>query len=288
MRKVMFIISLFGLLAGAGSGQAQEWPEFVVESAPQTGLFRISGTESGQVLVERGPFVRVSREPSIAEHRAYFSSGKKYWQPLYLEPGRLLERAAKKAAGHTLLAAKYEFVRPGDDTQHIIASILLDVSPEGWIDVDYTLQPVNAQDYFLEFGVSFLLPREMRFFSWHGAGPRAANWQPGEHAGVGIYRFMSVEHLFSGNKTMVDVAAVVDAGGNGIGILGKSENIACNNVREGVLLSHNALVSGQSTERQLTAKTLDASRIQEAKGHFRLVPLFAGNWPEAFQVLQRR
>jgi len=258
---------------------------FVVEVIPGTVFFRIVTPDGQKTLLASGPFLRVGRKPTVGEHRAYFSNRKKYWWPYILREAKLVQRSDRKEQDITIIYSQYEFTRPDDRAQKVRLNFWLKISPQGWIEVDYDLVPVRVSDYVLELGISFLLPREMRIFSWRGQGPGASYARPAKSSTHGIYRFLSAETQFGGNKADVDLAVVVDQQGNGLGLSGEAENITCDVVKDGILVSHNLMVAGQSTELKLTRDTIRLSDVDKATGSFRLVPLIAGEWPEEFRVL---
>jgi len=99
------------------------------------------------------------------------------------------------------------------------------LSPRGWIDVDYELTPKIATGNFLDFGLAFRLPNRMNHFSWIGDGPYNSYPGQADAAERGIWRIAPKpvtdpeSRYYQGNRANVDLAAITDAQGNGIGVI---------------------------------------------------------------------
>ncbi len=289
MIKTLVKSSALLLLISQAYGQQPglESSNFVVESLPISGLFRITSGDGALTFLEKGPFVRVGRKPTVAEFRAYSANKIEYWPQIRLTEFLLLKRNVWKENDKTIVFSEYEFSRPDSAEQKILLELTLEISPKNWIDFEYRLKPAGAAGIVLELGLSFLLPKQMRYFSWRGKGPEASFMRETGSLKRGVYHFQSTQFHFSGSKSGVDLAIIVDQKGNGVGIVGENENIACDILGEGILLSHNALVSGYSTERRLTKDVIPIDELNEIKGEFRLVPLVAGRWPALFRNVFR-
>jgi len=259
--------------------------DFVIKSLSTSGLITILTPDGQTTLLSSGPFLRVGRLPTVAEFRCYHRENKKFWSPFTVYDATLITRRAEEKATTSQIYTHFEFSRPDDQSQVVQLEIWMDISAQGRIDVNYQLTPINASDYVLELGISFLVPKSMRTFVWRGKGPASSYAVMSGMKTEGIYRYTSTEIYFSGNKSNVDIAAIFDKDGNGIGVVGDAENIACDLVDEGILLSHNVLVSGFSTELELTDETIDIKQVETAHGSFVLVPLSASNWPQSFREL---
>ncbi len=242
----------------------------------------------------KGAIVRVGRRPEDAEARNYEKSETKFWQTPLLTKARLLEdKAEKRADGAVVLHQKLEYSTSdaGREKQSILAEINMTTSPRGWVDVDYELTPRNASGVFLELGLAFRMPAGADNLTWLGDGPY--NSYPGqtEAAQRGIYRIAPgplrdpFSRYFEGNRANVDLAAVTDAKGQGIGLLLDSATISLEKSASGVVLTHLLRVSGKGnkTGGMLTLFPVNAEEIKSVKGTFRIVPLQSGQWPALFQ-----
>ena len=157
--------------------------------------------------------------------------------------------------------------------------------PNNFIDVQYSLLSDSSKKTpTLEAGISFLLPSNLTEFRWIGDGPYAG--YPGKSAlnEFGFYHLNSNDLYFSGNRQNVDCAVFSDAKGNGFALIAKRGNIAVERTDKGLLVSHNALVSGRFNKGNLPEelKTFDSNN--SFGGGFTIVPL-SYPWPPILEKL---
>jgi hypothetical protein len=178
--------------------------------------------------------------------------------------------------------------RQGESIQ---ADLRFHVSPKGWIDVDYELTPQNATGNFLDFGLAFKLPGAMKHLTWVGDGPY--NSYPGqtEAAERGIWHIAPrpvsdpESRYYEGNRAGVDLAAVTDGKGNGIGVICDGSTVSLEE-KEGKQIFSQVLRSsgkGNKTGGMMTLLPVKAAKIKSEKGSMRFVPLEAGKWPVLFE-----
>ncbi|MDP4269440.1 MAG: hypothetical protein Q8909_04870, partial [Bacteroidota bacterium] len=136
----------------------------------------------------------------------------------------------------------------------------------------------------LEAGISFLLPASLTEFRWVGKGPYPA--YPGKDRldEFGFFHLNSADLNFQGNREDVDVAVLSDAQGKGIVLVANKANIAVENSPQGIVVSHNAYVSGRFNKGGMPELKVNVEKLQEISGQFSIVPL-NGNWPDALQKL---
>jgi len=257
------------------------------------GKVNLLDTGSGTSLL-KGPIVRVGRTPVMAEWRNYPRYGIKFWTNPLLCNGKVLESTESRTSdGGVEFKMKLDY--PSLDKNRKAESILVDltvhVSPQGWIDVDYELTPENATGNFLDFGLAFKLPGAMKHLTWVGDGPY--NSYPGQTdaAERGIWHIEpkpvtnAESRYYQGNRANVDIAAVTDGKGNGIGVICKGSTVSLEE-REGQQFFSQVLRSsgkGNKTGGMMTLLPVKAAEVKSEQGTIRFVPLEAGKWPILFE-----
>jgi len=257
------------------------------------GKVKLLSAESGISLLE-GPIVRVGRTPVMAEWRNYPRYGIKFWTNPLLCNGKVIESTESRTSdGGVELKMKLDY--PSLDKNRKAESILVDlrfqVYPQGWIDIDYELTPENATGNFLDFGLAFKLPGAMKHLTWVGDGPY--NSYPGQTdaAERGIWHIEpkpvtnAESRYYQGNRANVDIAAVTDGKGNGIGVICKGSTVSLEE-REGQQFFSQVLRSsgkGNKTGGMMTLLPVKAAEVKSEQGTIRFVPLEAGKWPILFE-----
>ena len=147
--------------------------------------------------------------------------------------------------------------------------------------LDFELVPVTATGYFLEAGVSWILPEGMDGFQWIGDGPLAVYPDRNGDEHFGIHRMVRGDLHFNGNRSGVQLALVTDAAGNGLALLADGANIAVESLGGRVVLSYNSLVSGTGHKKTQPKTCYPAAEVESFGGSLILIPLQAGCWPPA-------
>lgn len=269
------------------------WPDFIFTVNQKTGQAALRSADGKITLLADGPWVRVGRRPTLAEQCPPAQSAaaqESFWDPYVLKtPSGLtvrLETATDAESGPTIHMSG-RFPRAGKPDQAINAEITWIMSPHGWIDVAYELTPMNAGGVFLEAGLSLLLPPEMSQVSWLGDGPFPSYPGAEEQAQRGLYALPTTDLWFPGNRACVELVAVTDDIGNGLGLVCDAANIAWENSDGGLLLSHNALVSPRAARTASTNAPFRAAETGPLRGGFRITPLTADRWPSLFEYVLR-
>lgn len=257
------------------------------------GKVKLLYADSGTSLLE-GPIVRVGRTPVMAEWRNYPRYNIKFWENPLLQNRIVIESTSSLTLGPGVeLKMKLDY--PSLDKNRQGESILVDlrfhVSGQGWIDVDYELTPQNATGNFLDFGLAFKLPVAMKHLTWIGDGPY--NSYPGQTdaAERGIWHIAPrpvtdpESRYYEGNRANVDLAAVTDGKGNGIGVICDGSTVSLEE-REGQQIFSQVLRSsgkGNKTGGMMTLLPVKAAEVKSEKGTMRFVLLMAGKWPALFE-----
>ncbi len=243
--------------------------------------------------------LRVGREPQMSEIRAYKAIGSAYWMPYLLtKPVMKLVSVNASANDSVKVRLKLQFTRVSADKsrgnvsdQGFAADVHLTFSKQGWLDVGYTLTPVNARDHLLELGLAFPLPKTATRLTWLGKGPYAVYPIQAEGMERGVYTvepredFDSANRMYGGDRTEVDIAAATDTKGNGLGIVCQSATLSLESEASAAYLSHILLSAGHGEKRTISRANIPAKDLKPVSGSLRLLPLVAGKWPEVFQTV---
>jgi beta-galactosidase len=89
----------------------------------------------------------------------------------------------------------------------------------------------------------------------------------------GFYHMNSSDINYQGNRSEVQLATMTDKNGNGFAINCKNANIAVERTPEGLLLSHNALVSGRYNKNSEPDNLYKTREVKTITGNFSIVPI---------------
>jgi beta-galactosidase len=202
------------------------------------------------------------------------------WTNALLTADSGLETSATRTDDGVLLRMHGRFSRPDAREQALEGEITLLVRNNGTIDVSYDLVPANGHGLLLEAGVALRSSPAATEFHWAGAGPYAG--YPGKDAlnEFGLYHLNRGDLNFSGNRRGVETAVLASPQGDGILVIPEAAaDIAVENEPGGgVLLSHNALVSGRGTKFVAPDSAVLAENVPRIAGKFSIVTLWS-HWP---------
>ena len=226
------------------------------------------------------PLARTGRAPMLADvtvRDRRFGGENYYWDPFLFKADDVDIRETD--AGFTVGATywrNYPYV-----TEHIKADFRFQPLEGGACRLDFQMTPVTVTGYFLEAGVSWMLPEGADYVQWIGDGPLAAYPDRKGNEHFGIHRMVSGDLHFNGNRSGVQVALVTDAEGNGLAILADGADVAVESLGGRTVLSYNSLVSGTGHKKTMSRINFPAADVEAFSGSLILVPLQAGCWPEA-------
>ena len=235
-------------------------------------------------------YVRTGRIPQMADvtvrDRFYPETGDYYWEPHLLKPLQITRSEIKNTKEEYQVLANKTFRRgeqyPG---QKIEAGFLYTLKNNGILELDYNLSPENCTGFFLEAGVSLVLPAATDQFLWLGDGPYVSYPDKNELNDFGIYQIHKEDLNFNGNRTNVEIAVLTDRKGNGIALLGDQKNISVE-LREGrIVVSHNSIVSGAGNKKNMPTVVSSANDISSITGKLEIIPLVEGRWPEKLKEI---
>lgn len=226
-------------------------------------------TKDGRIWLQ-GPFLRTGRKPTMAERRKYKSAELEVWEPPFFRQASVLASSKSQDGDRPVLHMQMRYPSP-DETKTVQADLHYTLSPQGWIDVEYTLRPETKEGVMLELGLSFDLLLPVDQVRWLGKGPYPAYPQKSELCRRGIYTLRPQDAFFEGNRMEVDAAAFTDSKQNGIGIVCRESHLGWETRDEGLTINHSALVAGLGTKFKLPRTLIKAEKIEQAKGRFRIV-----------------
>lgn len=99
----------------------------------------------------------------------------------------------------------------------------------------------------------------------------------------GFYHLNSSDLYFPGNRQRVKCAVFSDKKGNGFALVATDANVAVERTREGIVVSHNAYVSGRYNKFGWPGRLYSFEKLSDVSGSFTLVPL-TENWPVALRI----
>ena len=228
----------------------QGWRNTGSELAKRVKLETIDGTAPKTTLIQEGPLARVGRKVTMAEKLKVGESRiDKYLQPLQ--------------NGY----ANGELSYADGNTSYVFTGV----------------KQAEKQRFLSEVGVAYLLDKSIDRVQWIGNGPYPS--YPGRQQAnrYGYWSMQRGDLYFEGNRMGVDAAWFSDAEGNGILIVGDKSNINFEQTDRGIVVTVNAVVSGQGPKFARTAHSVTTDRMKQKKGSFRMYETKAGDTPRLFE-----
>ncbi|WP_423126697.1 glycoside hydrolase family 2 TIM barrel-domain containing protein [Gaoshiqia sp. Z1-71] len=235
-------------------------------------------------------YVRTGRIPQMADvtvrDRFFPETGDYYWEPHLLKSSRTAVSETKNTTDEYQVLANKTFRRgenfPG---QKIEAGFLYTLKNNGILELNYNLSPENCTGFFLEAGVSLILPATTDQFLWLGDGPYVSYPEKNELNDFGIHQIHKEDLNFKGNRTNVEIAVLTDRKGNGLALLGDQKNISVELRNNQVVVSHNSIVSGVGNKKNMPTPVFPANDISSISGKLEIIPLVEGRWPEKLKEI---
>ena len=226
------------------------------------------------------PLARTGRAPRLADvtvRDRHYGGENYFWDPFLIQADDI--HIQETGEGFSVAATywrNYPYV-----TEHLRADYRFQPLGGRACRLDFKLVPVTATGYFLEAGVSWILPEGMDGFQWIGDGPLAVYPDRNGDEHFGIHRMVRGDLHFNGNRSGVQLALVTDAAGNGLALLADGANIAVESLGGRVVLSYNSLVSGTGHKKTQPKTCYPAAEVESFGGSLILIPLQTGCWPPA-------
>lgn len=259
------------------SGSAVNSPAYHFELSPSSGLLTLKNA-TGQPLITEGPYARVNRKPtmsSIANDKRLPKGS--FWSPFVLtRPEAKMENPVGKS-----FTVDYHYQPDSAKGQAINGKVIYHFTDDGAIEINYHLTP-QGTGKAVEAGLSLWLPKTLTEFRWIGKGPYAGYPGKSRLDEFGCYHLNTNDLYFSGNRQDVQLAILSDGKGNGFVLIPNNANISVERSPQGIILSHNVVVSGRFNKFGVPETLYDFQQIKELSGRFTLIP-FSGKWPAAIE-----
>jgi beta-galactosidase len=264
------------------SSQVIYFGKYSFQLSDSTGCLRLTDL-SGATILSDGPYLRTGRKITMSE-QANLSRAKTGESPVWIPNVQTQPTVRMIASGRNERRMDYTFERQDQKGQFFTGIIDYVVSDSGRIDVNYSFIPKNAKGNLLEGGLSFLVPENLTEFRWVGKGPYAS--YPGKDRldEFGFYHLNSADLNYQGNRSEVEIALFTDANGKGFALIANGANVAVERSFKGLIVSHNALVSGRFNKFNWPESLFQMDQIKGLFGRFSIVPL-DGNWPGKLKEL---
>ena len=199
-----------------------------------------------------------------------------------------LATEAKQTPEGALVSVTGVYPRPGFAQESIKGECRLLLTRLGTIEVSYHYIPVSASGAMVEAGLAFAVAPAQSEFRWIGQGPYAG--YPGRDRlnEFGVFHLNRDDLYFPGNRRGVELASLASLNGPGIMVAGAGLTVSVEKRDSETILSHLALVAGQSSDgsgsgENVESKTdIRAASIKAISGKFTLIPL-NNAWPEPLQ-----
>ena len=224
------------------------------------GALQLKNKDNEPIIID-GPYARINRKPTMASKKS----------------GNFLQKNSNASFEKSISGVQkvnYQFVPNNAQEPSLKGNIEYAFSDSGYIKVNYKLIPDSAYKInTTETGVSFLLPSSFTEFRWIGKGPYAS--YPGKTRlnEFGFYHLTADDIYFQGNRADVDCAVFSDKTGNGLVLLANKANIAVERTPEGILVSHNAYVSGRYNKGNTPELFYSFEDVKELSGSFVIIPV---------------
>jgi len=227
-------------------------------------------------LIASGLFPHVGRKFTMAEELR--AAKTPIWRGAFLRHPQLQLAEVGQVPDGVRIRVRGIYERNDAPDQFISGEHTLLVSRRGVIQVSYDYVPVNASDTLLEAGISLISPESASEFRWLGQGIFAGYPGKDQLNEFGIYHLNRQDIRFQGNRREVELAVLSSPSGEGFVFAGAPMDVAVENSGDGVVLSHNALVSSRGNKGRDPETSVNADMVRHITGTFSLVPLDS-SWP---------
>ncbi len=248
---------------------------------------KIENKSTQKGLITGGLYARGGRLGTVNDKtvrmKKFSETGDYPWNP-HLLPADEVTEVAESLDDKTYNLSGTATFKKGEKFpgQNIKGAISYKVENNGIFTVHYNLVPENTTGILLEAGISFKLSENISDFIWLGDGPFASF--PDKHMlnDFGVHYMKKGDINFNGNRANVELAVLTDIEGNGIAIIGDRSNISVELIDGQIVVSHNALVSGNGNKKAtaIPAYLVDAAQVKNISGTIQIIPLQANRWPE--------
>ncbi|MCW3807121.1 glycoside hydrolase family 2 TIM barrel-domain containing protein [Plebeiibacterium marinum] len=238
---------------------------------------------SSDPLIIKGLLARMGRKTTMSEITIIEKKREgncPLWNPYLLHPQN--EELELNLPNKKVI--NYSFERVDVKGQFIDGQVTYTLNNDGSIEVSYTLTPRDAEGIALDLGMSFIIPNRLSEFRWVGKGPYPAYPGKSRLSEFGIYHMNSQDLNYQGNRQEVELALFTDSLGCGLALISDKDNIAVERSQKGIVVSHNAKVSGRFNKNSTPEQKIRVENCKQIRGEFTIIPL-ENNWSESLQKI---
>ncbi|MBN2325635.1 MAG: hypothetical protein JXR73_00680 [Candidatus Omnitrophica bacterium] len=250
---------------------------FIIQLASAEWFMRTQ--EHNVRLITGGPYIRLNRsKPSAA-------SASEDETPALLRDLWVDYKEVDKLDKNNELRTHVMDAKSGPDNPAAQAQIDILSSPFGFNDIRFSIRLRDDQTAG-ELGLAFLAPPTLSEIVWMGDGPYPS--YPGVSAlnDWGIFSFKPIDRIVPGNRMRVNLLALRDERGYGLGVMALDGRISIEPVKEGSLITVNCATAGVGSRTQPTLHPIsEKERSGASFTAFRLIPLTRNQHPSLFARL---
>ena len=237
----------------------------------ENGIFTVRDVKETTLI--KGPYARIGRKPTMAERKTYPRMELTIWEPSVLTGFEVTERTEKTQDDRLVVQTKAKYKNPENAEQTVHADIIYTISPSGWVDIDYTIDPDSKNGALLELGLAWEIP-DAKQINWLGDGPYPAYPYKSQLAERGIYSMTPKDAFFSGNRMNVELVNLVYPN-NQLGVITEASNIGWEKdpVTDRIIFYQNQKLASLGTKFKLPRQVIRAEDITHTKGHLGLYVL---------------
>ncbi|MGC9327692.1 MAG: hypothetical protein ACP5I1_08665, partial [Candidatus Hinthialibacter sp.] len=250
---------------------------FIIQLASAAWFMRTQ--EHNVRLITGGPYIRLNRStPSL-------SSASEEEKPALIRDLWVDYKEVNILGKNNELRTHVVCEKSPLDDPAVQAQIDILSSPFGFSDIRFSIQ-LRGDQTADELGLAFLAPRTLNEIAWMGDGPYPS--YPGMSAlnDWGIFSFKPVNLIVPGNRTRVNLLALRDERGYGLGVMALDGRISIEPSEEGHLITVNCAAAGVGNCMQPTLYPISQKeRSGVLSAVFRLIPLIRNQHPSLFTRL---
>ncbi len=251
------------------------------------GSFSLSSIPDRQNLIRRGMLLRVGRKPTLAAQsvldRRPVENADYLWTPHVLDQPQRSSCQTRIFADSVVLIQQLAYERGNKSGQFVEGTIRYALDCRGWMHIQYHFRPRNGTGVLLEAGVSFVVAKELTQMRWIGLGPFPSFPDKDALDQFGIYQLANADLYFQGNRGCVQTAIFSDRTGKGLMLVCRDGDVAVENVSDGIMISHNALVSSRFNKFVKPLHGVRAADTREFGGRFAIRLIREQDWRDLLQ-----
>ena len=252
----------------------------IFEFNKTNGMISLSSEQDNNHLIKEGMFLRVGRKPTLSSRISAdsYKDPNYSWLPYFIKNPEVLSKEISSSKDFIKIEQRLRFKRENLEGQFVEGTLTYVLNNDGWINIEYNFSPVNCTGVFLEAGVSFVIPKELSQMRWVGDGPFPSYPDKDMLDEFCIYQKSNEDLYFQGNRRNVEAVLFTNKIGKGILVVSGGNDLAVENINDGILVSHNVLVSSRYNKKTRPLHEVKAAEVKEIKGKFSFRIINENDW----------